>query len=602
MAIVTTYNLAPVPRWLFTDLTGKILSDGTMYTKEDLDHSMTKVAYKDPNGMTQWTDPIPFEINGMPNGALYWASDSDYYLAVFDRLDVPQFTISKYNAPFANEINPAPEFVTNYVRNAQFTYWNNGTVFTNPNTDLTVSSYLYNYIADDWVYTRTTNNSTLTITQEIFDLGQTAVPANPYSFLRYNCTNGGAGGDSTNCIIQYYNSVQTLSGQEITLTFYARSSTSNIVYASLIQHFGTGGSPSMDVPISLPAVTLSTTWQQYTATATLPSVIGKTLGDNGDDNLQLRFNFPLNQPAIIDLVNIQNQHGSESSDFPYITINDQKKVLDKTFQGLFTTGDFKLTINPIAAEGWAVCNDGTIGDNLSGASFAALYTKAYFVMLWNAISNAYAPIFNSDGTISTRGLSAEADYNAHKRLALTKTLGRILATGGSAQLTQVFTADNTTELLTIADSSSFYTGTSVVVTTTGTLPAPLAPATEYYVIHVDATNIQLATTLANAVAGIPINITTVGTGVQTVLIDYGISWTPGQFAGEYTHASTVAEMPNHDHPNSYTRGSSNDTGGGFVEGQSDQDTDYPLVITPQGGSQAHNNIQPTTFLYTHIKF
>lgn len=54
------------------------------------------------------------------------------------------------------------------------------------------------------------------------------------------------------------------------------------------------------------------------------------------------------------------------------------------------------------------------------------------------------------------------------------------------------------------------------VTTTGTLPSPLATGTNYWVIRVDANTIQLATSRANALAGTQIDITTTGSGTHTL--------------------------------------------------------------------------------------
>lgn len=55
-------------------------------------------------------------------------------------------------------------------------------------------------------------------------------------------------------------------------------------------------------------------------------------------------------------------------------------------------------------------------------------------------------------------------------------------------------------------SHGFPDGFEVRLTTTGTLPAPLLTATDYYVIVVDANTIQLATSLANALAGVAIDL------------------------------------------------------------------------------------------------
>ena len=62
------------------------------------------------------------------------------------------------------------------------------------------------------------------------------------------------------------------------------------------------------------------------------------------------------------------------------------------------------------------------------------------------------------------------------------------------------------------------TGEEIRFTTTNTLPAPLALATTYYAIRVNATTIKVATTLANAEAGTAINLTDVGIGTHTVTI------------------------------------------------------------------------------------
>jgi len=53
------------------------------------------------------------------------------------------------------------------------------------------------------------------------------------------------------------------------------------------------------------------------------------------------------------------------------------------------------------------------------------------------------------------------------------------------------------------------------LTTTVSLPAGLALATDYFVIVVDANTIRLASSLANALAGTPIDITSQGTGTHT---------------------------------------------------------------------------------------
>ena len=94
--------------------------------------------------------------------------------------------------------------------------------------------------------------------------------------------------------------------------------------------------------------------------------------------------------------------------------------------------------------------------------------------------------------------------------ATTNTLGQ----------SDTFTADDTTDICTYTSTanipSNILTGTRVRLTTTTTLPAGLATATDYYVIPLSTTTFKLATSYANAVAGTAINITSTGTGTHTV--------------------------------------------------------------------------------------
>lgn len=94
--------------------------------------------------------------------------------------------------------------------------------------------------------------------------------------------------------------------------------------------------------------------------------------------------------------------------------------------------------------------------------------------------------------------------------ATTNTLGQ----------TDTFTADAGTDVCTWTSTdnipSNVLTGTRVRLTTTVTLPAGLALATDYYVIRLSDTTFSLATSFANATAGTAIDITSTGTGTHTV--------------------------------------------------------------------------------------
>ncbi|MEE8534769.1 MAG: hypothetical protein V3S45_01915 [Kiloniellales bacterium] len=79
-----------------------------------------------------------------------------------------------------------------------------------------------------------------------------------------------------------------------------------------------------------------------------------------------------------------------------------------------------------------------------------------------------------------------------------------------------FTAVASTDEITLANDRNWGLGDVVRLTTTGTLPAGLALATDYFVIPSSKTVYLLAASLANALSRTQIDITDAGTGTHTV--------------------------------------------------------------------------------------
>lgn len=82
-------------------------------------------------------------------------------------------------------------------------------------------------------------------------------------------------------------------------------------------------------------------------------------------------------------------------------------------------------------------------------------------------------------------------------------------------VTRTFTADASTDIITIS-SSLQQDYISFTLTTTGTLPAGLSTGTVYYGRFQTLTTFKISTTLANAINGVYVNITSAGTGTHTL--------------------------------------------------------------------------------------
>lgn len=81
------------------------------------------------------------------------------------------------------------------------------------------------------------------------------------------------------------------------------------------------------------------------------------------------------------------------------------------------TGKLSYFADTAAPAGWVVLDGNTIGEASSGATARGhADTQALFVHIWNKFPDR--PLFESNGNPTSRGASALADFNAHKRLQL----------------------------------------------------------------------------------------------------------------------------------------------------------------------------------------
>lgn len=102
-----------------------------------------------------------------------------------------------------------------------------------------------------------------------------------------------------------------------------------------------------------------------------------------------------------------------------------------------------------------ICNGDTIGDASSGSTARANSdTETLFNLLWSSFADAQLPIYDSAGGASTRGASALADWNAHKRMSLPNLKGKVIVGLNSAETefdTNGETGGEKTHQLTVAE-------------------------------------------------------------------------------------------------------------------------------------------------------
>lgn len=622
MTLNTNYMIAPNLQEYFVDkTTGTPLAGGNVFYYSDTERSTLKTVYTLVAGVEPGTyvytplpNPVPLSGVGTTTDGegndirvYYYPYNDDgnvenYYIVVKDADGVTQLTRQAW-PNIENEPPESNRVSYNFVRNPTFYSWSNTTEFKDVKTG---SATQYDFMPDDWIYSQDDSSQTINISRGTFASGENPTGTNAPYYSIYECTSAGSLAGTYNAFSQYYKSVQTLNGQDVVVSIWMKKvSGTGETSISLTQHFGTGGSPHADLDWTVLTIPqLTSEWKQYTGTIQLPSISGMQIGTANNDALILNVNMPLNQTSLIHIGPIRLERG-DSIEGTQLESNDD--ILKNTdvigLYSTFRTGDFKSTLRNAADPGWVVCNDGTIGKPGSGSTLASFSTKALYALIWSNINVAYTPIYTSAGVLTTKGASAQADFDALKRLSLTKTLGRVLATAGQATLVSDFEADETTDEITISDASSFSTGVPVTVATTDTLPSPLLPATTYYCIYIDATTIKLASSLDDAANATPINLTTNGLGTNTITIDYS-NWAPGQYVGDEMRALGLNDMPNHLHnPLSPTINFVGGQVGGPIgpNGTNQNIVGTTGAVTGYTGQTPFWILQPTVFLYTHIK-
>lgn len=144
-----------------------------------------------------------------------------------------------------------------------------------------------NYTFDRWQIIATLDTVSISV-GTMSDADRAAIGDEAATFGMYNSFTGNAGATAQNYMTQKVENVRRLAGKTVTISLWAKTNAgAPKLGLNLAQVFGTGGSPSVTVWATAVAVTTGTAWARYTATITLPSISGKTLGSNGDSSTWL---------------------------------------------------------------------------------------------------------------------------------------------------------------------------------------------------------------------------------------------------------------------------------------------------------------------------
>lgn len=231
----------------------------------------------------------------------------------------------------------------NKIINGEFLFWREG---FGPHTAV-------GYGADRWRQSQG-GGTTQSVSATSFAIGQTDVAGNPVRHMRSTVSTGSLAGSNAN-YEQRIEDVRTLQGQTATLTFWAKADAAKNIAVEFTQNFGSGGSPSAAVgSIGVTTIALTTSWQKFTVTVTLPSIAGKTLGTDGNDYFSAVFWFDAGsdfnartnslgtQSGTFDLAQVQLEAGAEATEFEERHIQTEQALCHRYYEeawGAYTSYD-----------------------------------------------------------------------------------------------------------------------------------------------------------------------------------------------------------------------------------------------------------------------
>jgi hypothetical protein len=265
---------------------------------------------------TQWQDVAP----SLPYTAIHSAQasmpltgvdgqvwlDTDGTLAGQDFVPLSGGTMTgNLNAP---SINSGPIVGRNKILNGDFSIWQRGTTGGN------------GFLADRW-YLNAGSATSFSQTRQAFTPG--SAPVSGYEgkyFWRNTITN--VGSETAWYLNTYIEDVQTLAGQTATFSFWAKADSARAMSGYLLQRFGDGGSTNVSTTIG--TASLTTSWQRFTFTISIPSLSGKTIGAN--NLVQIFFAMSPASGMVIDLWGVQLEAGSIATPYHNATPNQQTEL------------------------------------------------------------------------------------------------------------------------------------------------------------------------------------------------------------------------------------------------------------------------------------
>jgi len=259
------------------------------------------------------------------------------------------------------------------------------------------------------------SGSTKTHSRQSFVLGQTDVPGEPTYFSR-TVVSSSIGAANYVRKTQRMESVRKHAGKTVTISFYAKADAVKDIAIELVQNFGTGGTPSPQVTaIGVTKKTLSTTFEKYSLTVSIPSISGKSLGTNDDDYLELVIWFDAGtsydgrtgtlgqQSGTFDMSQVKLEDGTVATSFEY---EDQSVLREHVNRYYIKSYPESMVPGTADTLHYLILYVGT--NSTSSIGFSIQHPS--MMRSTSRILTLYNPVTGVSGQISRGGVAASSNF------------------------------------------------------------------------------------------------------------------------------------------------------------------------------------------------
>jgi hypothetical protein len=192
----------------------------------------------------------------------------------------------------------------NKILNGDFNIWQRG-------TSTSVAANTTAFVSDRWrLNVDNASGGSAVVSRQAFTPG--TAPVAGYEGIYFLRVANTAGSTASRYFWQTIEDVQTFAGAPVTLSFWAKASSATSIDVKYQQNFGSGGSSAVNGTFNT-GTALTTSWQRFSYSLTMPSISGKTVGTSS--YIYVLFEWLNTVSTTIDIWGAQLEYGSKATPF-----------------------------------------------------------------------------------------------------------------------------------------------------------------------------------------------------------------------------------------------------------------------------------------------